>query len=142
MISIDSSVFFQVINFLLLTLILNVLLYKPALRVLDERSRRLSASGEECRRLEADLSGREAAYEARLLQAKLEATGVRDRLVREGTEEARKIIDQVNQEVPKITAEFEKGIGEELDRGRLVLRRESQRISREIAEKTLGRSLQ
>ncbi|MDZ4165807.1 MAG: hypothetical protein U1C55_11835 [Smithellaceae bacterium] len=142
MISIDISVFFQVINFLLLILILNFILYKPTLRVLDERGRRIAGAGEECRRLEADLSSRQAAYEARLMQAKIEATELRDGLVRKGTEEARVIMDQVTREVPKITAEFEKKITEELDRGRVTLRRESHRISQEIAEKTLGRSLE
>lgn len=142
MISIDYSIFFQVINFLLLILILNLILYKPTLRVLDERGRRIAGAGEECRRLEADLSSRQSAYEARLMQAKIEATELRDCLVRKGTEEARVIIDQVTREVPEITAEFEKKITEELDRGRIILQRESHRISHEIAEKTLGRSLQ
>ncbi len=142
MVSIDYSVFFQVANFLVLLIILNLLLYKPILKALNERSRKIGAADQECRQLEADLAKRTADYEARLHQARIDATEVRCNLVREGTEAAARAKEALNREVLDISAEFERNLLDELDRGRETMTRQAERISVEIAERLLGRSIQ
>lgn len=142
MVSIDYSVFFQVANFLVLLIILNFLLFKPILKTLNDRSRKIGAADQECRRLEADLADRFAVYEARLQQARSDAAQMRHRLVREANEAAAQAMDQVNREVLEISAGFERNLQDELDRGREILKRQSERISVEITERLLGRSIQ
>ena len=50
MVSLDYSLGIQIVNFLLLIFILNVLLYKPILGLIDKRKKQLEDSETEIRR--------------------------------------------------------------------------------------------
>ena len=57
MISLDSSILIQLVNFLLLIVILNILLYKPILSIIDKRKKLLEESDEEIKRLNQNVEG-------------------------------------------------------------------------------------
>ena len=59
----------------------------------------------------------------------------------EGTEKAKAVINAVRGEIPKIVESFNEKLGKEVEEARKILTGQSQKISREIAEKVLGRSV-
>ena len=141
MVSIDYSLGIQIINFVLLIFILNRLLYKPLLGMIDKRKRHLEASEAEIKRLRETVDQKMAAYEEKLRRAKVDAVEQKNEIIRQGAEEAKAIIDAVRAEIPGMMEQFTARMQEEIGGAKRILTNQSQKLSVEIAEKVLGRSL-
>jgi F-type H+-transporting ATPase subunit b len=141
-ISLDYTIFIQMANFLLLILILNILLYKPILGIVEQRKRRLEESAEEIKRLELTVQQKADEYEQSLRQAKLQALEEKNAITADGAEQAKNIIDSARAQIPQLLEEFNEKLAKEVGEARDILHGRSREISLEIAEKVLGRSLQ
>jgi F-type H+-transporting ATPase subunit b len=141
-ISIDYTLWIQMGNFLLLMLILNLLLYKPILGIIDKRKKQIQDTEEEIKRLNQSVEERMAAYEEKLRQAKIDAVEKKQEIIKEGAERAKSIIDAAKGEIPGMMEKFHGEMNREVDEARRTLTNQSKKISVEIAEKLLGRSLQ
>lgn len=142
MISIDYTLWVQMANFLILMFILNLLLYKPILGIIDKRKKQLQDTEEEIKRLNQSVEERMAAYEEKLRQAKMDAVVKKQEIIKEGAERAKSIIDAAKGEIPGMMEKFHGEMNREVDEARRTLTNQSKKISVEIAEKLLGRSLQ
>ena len=142
MVDINLTLFVQMANFLVLIVILNYLLYKPILSILDQRKKRLDESEGEIKRLNATVEQKAAEYEEKLRLAKQDALGKKGDILKEAADNAKAIIDERRSKIPAMLAEFQGKVGQEVDAARQILKGQSQKISAEIAEKVLGRSLQ
>lgn len=141
MVSLDYSLGIQIVNFLVLIFILNVLLYKPILGMIDRRKRQFEDSEAEVKRLQGTVEQKMAAYEEKLRQAKAAAVEQKNEIVRQATEEAKAIIQAVRNEIPGLMEQFQGRMGAEITEAKKVLENQSRKLSVEIAEKILGRSL-
>jgi F-type H+-transporting ATPase subunit b len=141
-IDINYSLFIQIANFLLLILILNYLLYRPILRIIEKRESYLRSSEDEIRNIQETVDRKAAEYEDSLRIAKKQALEQKNEITRVGAEDGKAIIDAVRNELPGIMEEFQKNINSEVDKARHILQTQSKAISLEIAEKVLGRSIQ
>jgi len=142
MVNIDSTLFIQLVLFLLLIWILNQVLYKPLLRIMDRRKEILDKAQEEVKNVQETIDRRVAEYEEKIRAAKMEAMGQKGDLAKEGAEAAKAITDKAKAEIAVMMGEFQAKLEKELAAAREVLRNQSVRISSEIAEKVLGRSIQ
>jgi len=140
-ISLDYTLGIQIINFLALIFILNVLLFKPLLGMIDKRKKQLADSRAEIQRFKEAADQKMAAYEEQLSKAKAAAAAHRNEIVKEGAEEAKTIISTARGEIPALMEQFQERMVGELAAARTLLAGESQRLSVEIAEKVLGRTL-
>jgi len=134
--------FLQLVLFLLLIWILNQVLYKPLLRIMDRRKEILDKAQEEVKTVQETIDRRVAEYEEKIRAAKMEAMGQKGDLAKEGAEAAKAITDKAKAEIAVMMGEFQAKLEKELAAAREVLRNQSVRISSEIAEKVLGRSIQ
>jgi F-type H+-transporting ATPase subunit b len=141
-VSLDYSLGIQIINFILLIFILNRLLYRPLLGMIDKRKQKFAESEAEIRRLQETVEQKMAAYEEKLRQAKMTAIEQKKEILHQGAEEAKEIIDAVRAEIPQLMEQFHARMELEIAAARRTLTNQSQRLSVEIAEKVLGRSLQ
>lgn len=142
MVDINLTLFVQMANFLVLIVILNYLLYKPILAILDKRKMRLDESEGEIKRLNETVEKKAAEYEEKLRLAKQDALDKKSEILKEAADSAKAIIDERRSKIPAMLAEFQGKVGQEVEAARRILTDQSQRISAEIAEKVLGRSLQ
>lgn len=142
MVDINLTLFVQMANFLVLIVILNYLLYKPILGILDKRKMRLDESEGEIKRLNETVEKKAAEYEEKLRLAKQDALDKKSEILKEAADSAKAIIDERRNKIPAMLAEFQGKVGQEVEAARRILTDQSQRISAEIAEKVLGRSLQ
>ena len=142
MVNIDYTVFIQMVNFVALIFILNALLYKPIMGVIEKRKEQMDKSDEEVRHLQQDVEKKLAEYEEQVRLAKIEAMEQRNAIVKEGADLAKSMIDAVRGEIPALMEQFNARMGREFEAARSVLRSQSQKISLEITEKVLGRSIQ
>jgi F-type H+-transporting ATPase subunit b len=140
-VSLDYSLGIQIVNFLLLIFILNVLLYKPILGMIDKRKKQFEDSDAEIRRLQKTVEQKMAAYEEKLRQAKAAAVEQKNEIIRQGAEEAKTVIDAVRAEIPGMMEQFHTRMDGEIGAAKKILTDHSQQLSVEIAEKVLGRSL-
>jgi len=141
-VDINLTLFVQMANFLVLIVILNYLLYKPILALLDRRKMRLDESEGEIKRLNETVEKKAAEYEEKLRLAKQDALEKKSEILKEAADSAKAIIDERRGKIPAMLAEFQEKVGQEVGAARRILTDQSQKISAEIAEKVLGRSLQ
>jgi len=140
-INIDITIWIQMANFLALMFILNLLLYKPILGIIDGRKKQIQDAEEEIKRLNREVEERMAAYEEKLRLAKMEALEKKLEIIKEGTEQGKGFIEAAKGEIPGMMEKFREEIGKEISEARRILTDQSRGISIEITEKLLGRSL-
>lgn len=142
MIDLNHTILYQMANFIVLIFILNALLYKPVLGIIEKRKKMLDESREEVTGLQKTAEQKMAEYEEKVRQAKMEAMGKKGDFLKEGTDKAKEIIDAVRGTIPQMMEQFNERMNKEITDARAVLQNQSQQLSVEIAEKVLGRRLQ
>ena len=93
MISINATLIVQVVNLLILIWILNKILFKPILRIMEEREQKITESNAEMERLRVDAAEKAQAIEAQMKQARREASAKKDEVCSRASVEAQRIID-------------------------------------------------
>ncbi|MDO8724130.1 MAG: ATP synthase F0 subunit B [Syntrophales bacterium] len=142
MIQLDSSLLLQIINFVLLIFILNSLLYKPMLAIIDKRKKHLLDSEEEVSRLNRTVEEKMAAYEDKVRSVRSESLAKNKELIKEGSDRAKAILDETSGEISMMAEEFHGKMQREIQNGGEFLTNRSRALSMEIAEKALGRRIQ
>jgi len=142
MIELDYTLWIQMANFLVLMFLLHLLAYKPVLSLLDKREQHLKDLDGEVKSLEAEVDRKVEKYEEQLRDARQEAISQRSEIQQEGAGEGKAIIDKARGEVQRIVEDFKKKANEEMTDARNVLRSHAEKISVDISEKVLGRSIQ
>jgi len=137
----DYTIFVQMVIFLALIFILNFLLYKPILTIIDRRKKQLEELENEIKLFNDSVDKRAAEYDEKLKLAKTNASEIKKEIVKEGADKAKSIVDEVRNEIPLMAQEFQKKMDKEIMAARQILEGQSKRLSLEIAEKVLGRSV-
>jgi F-type H+-transporting ATPase subunit b len=140
-VSLDYSLGIQIVNFILLIFILNRLLYRPLLGMMDKRKQQLAESEAGIKSLQETVEQKMTAYDEKLRQAKAAAIEQKNEIISQGAEEARAITGAIRDEIPGMMEKFHARMEGEMDAARRILTVQSQKLSIEIAEKVLGRSL-
>ena len=142
MVELNYTVWIQMANFLVLIVILNFLLYKPVLKIIEKRNQKIEDSKERVRSLDETIERKMAQYEEQIRQARTAAATQRDAIRDEGTERGKEIIDAVREDISNHLEKFKVQLHKETDDARTSLREQTRMIAREISEKVLGRGVQ
>ncbi|PKN69439.1 MAG: hypothetical protein CVU54_10460 [Deltaproteobacteria bacterium HGW-Deltaproteobacteria-12] len=138
----DLTIFIQMIIFLALIYILNLLLYKPILSIIERRKKHLAELENEIKLFNESVEKRAAEYEEKLKQAKTNASELKKEIIQEGADQAKNIIDAVRNEIPVLMQEFQQKMDQEIQAARQTLDSQSRKLSLEIAQKVMGRAVQ
>ena len=138
----DYTLLVQGVLFLALVFLLNIILYKPILSIIDRRKKQLEESENEIKLFDESAEKKVAEYEEKLKLAKLKASEAKKEVIQEGANQAKNIIDAVRNEIPVIAREFQQKMDKEVEKGRAILDGHSLQLSVEIAQKILGRAVQ
>jgi F-type H+-transporting ATPase subunit b len=141
MINIDIVLLFQVVNFLVLLFLLNILLYKPIRKVLTDRQDEIRASKEKTASVDQEVQEKMARYQEKLREVKAEAAEERNRMLREARDQEAGIIDTARRDADSELSRIQTAIRAESAEAEVYLRAQAQTLSRAICEKVLGRSL-
>jgi F-type H+-transporting ATPase subunit b len=137
----DITLLYQMAIFLALVFVLNILLYKPILKIIDRRKKQLDELENEIKLFNDSVDKKASEYEEKLKQAKANASELKKEIILEGNEQAKKIVDAVRGEIPALTQQFQQKIDKEITAARKILDEQSKKISVDIAQKVLGRSV-
>jgi F-type H+-transporting ATPase subunit b len=138
----DYTLFIQMVIFLALIFILNILLYKPILSIIERRKKHVDELENEIKLFNESVDKKAAEYEEKLKLAKTNASDLKKEIIKEGTDQAKVIVDAVRNEIPLMMQEFQQKLDQEVQTARQTLDSQSRRLSLEIAQKVMGRSVQ
>ncbi|MFP4474433.1 MAG: ATP synthase F0 subunit B [Desulfatibacillaceae bacterium] len=141
MVSVDQSVFIQIVNFIFIIWALNVLLYRPIRGMLKKRAETVEGLNQEIGGYKAEAQSKEEALEAGMARAKAEGMKKKDALTEEAEQEQKQIIGEINEKAQKELEELRKGIAGNMAKAREELSKEVDDYARMIGEKILGRAV-
>lgn len=141
MIELNLAFFVQVLNFGILVLILNLFLYKPIRKVLAERRQVIDSAREKAAAVDLEVQDKMARYEARLHDAKSEASARRAEAIKQAQAEESALLEKARKEAADSLGGIRAKVAKEAAEARTLLAGQAEVISADICEKILGRSL-
>ena len=139
-IDINISVLYQMANFLVLLVLLNLVLYRPLRAIIRQRQERmegLSAEAESCR-VKQEETGRELAEGRR--QAQTEGGAFRNELRSQGLEQEKDLLAKIQSELEGESTKMMEQIKDQVAKARQELLGQVDSFSLVAAQKILGRS--
>ena len=141
MINLDITFIFQIINFLVLMLVLNVLLYKPVRKFLAGRAAEIAGGHEKAAALDLGVQEKMAQYEERLRDAKAKASEERGILKKAALAEESVLLEDARKDATDSVNALKGKVAKEAAEAREYLKEQTRSLSLEICEKVLGRRL-
>ncbi len=141
-IDIDASLIFQIVNFLVLMAVLNVVLYKPIRGILKERAAKIAQLNQEIATGTEGAAAKLAALEAQRVASRKEGAGVKEDLKAAGHAKEREIVQAATAEMEATVGKVRAEVAAEIAKARDDLKGQVQAFGVELAQKILGRSIQ
>jgi F-type H+-transporting ATPase subunit b len=137
----DKTVLYQMILFLGLMLVLKPLVFDPVLKIFALREERTEGARAEARRLQEKAGELLREYESEIARVHQVAAEERQKLRNETAKLEAEILEQARVVTTRSIEEGRRKIADEVNRIRFDLGRESERMSRDIAARVLGREV-
>jgi F-type H+-transporting ATPase subunit b len=141
MIDIDWTLYANIINFLLLVFLLNVVLFRPIRKALRDRQAKLLAQEAEINLLADQGRSLEDEIKEELAAARRAGAGARETLKQEGAQAEATLLEEVKRQVEAEWVKVEKKIKADMTKARKSLQTQAQSFAQLLATKILGREL-
>ena len=137
----DGSLLIQVVNFIFLIFILNIILYKPIRSVLIQRKEKIAGLEEGIEAFERDAIEKEDAFALGIKDARANGLKEKEVLLTAAAEEEKKIIEKINKKAQADLAEVREKIVKDAEVAKTSLLKEIDGFANAIGEKILGRAV-
>jgi F-type H+-transporting ATPase subunit b len=141
MVNVDISAAIQIVNFLFLIWILNIVLYRPIRGVLQQRKERVGGLEERIETCGSDAQEKDDAYASGLRNARSKGLGEKKVRVDEASEEERRILAEINEKAQADLTAVRETIKKDAQAARDALMQEVDSFATEIGQKILGRAI-
>jgi len=141
MIDIDWTLFAQLVNFLVLVFLLNMVLFRPIRNSMKERQAGMAAQEAEVGSLMDQGQGIGAEIQEKLAQARRDALSQKEGLRQEGAQAETSLLEAVKKEVDAEWVKVEGKIKADMAKARKALKTQAQSFAQMLASKILGREL-
>ena len=141
MVSVDSSLLIQIVNFLFLIWALNVILYKPIRNILQKRKAFVSDLEDGIKTADGDAQEKEQAFSEGIRAARTDGVEQKKAMLEEAAQEEMAIVEKINSKAQADLAEVKAKIAEEADSVRESLQAELDTFAGAIGQKILGRAI-
>jgi F-type H+-transporting ATPase subunit b len=142
MINLDITLVIQMINFLLLLFVLNLILFRPIRKIIKERNQIVETFNSDIASLTGEAQASMEEFEEKLLEARKEGVGRVQSMKDEGEQAEVELIATTTQEVQAKIEEARKKVASDIQDARTELQKQVQTFSVAVTEKILGRSIQ
>ncbi len=139
-IELDITFFIQIGLFLLLVYILNVLIYKPVLRVMEERGKKISGMEEDAVLADKEVEEKLASYRLELDKAKQAGNADRTILKKEGLDKEAELLGAAHADAQKTLSAAKDKIAKEVESALATLKGMTEEMGKDIADKVVGRA--
>jgi F-type H+-transporting ATPase subunit b len=141
LIELNFTFFIQIINFLLLIVILNKVLYKPILKILEEREERIGGGQQAAKKLIEDSQSYVNDYNQKLHSAKIDALNAKNAARGIASEQANGYINEARAKAEEIIDQMQQEMTKEIDKAKKELEPELGVMAATIAQQILGRKV-
>lgn len=141
MISLNLGLVVQIVNVLVLMLLLHYILFRPLRKLMGDRDQEIADAKGRAIAIDREVSEKVAAYETRLRELKVQASGEKAEIVKKAHQEEGAILEKARAEAAAAISTIKNKVAKEASDAKLRLREDAQALSRDISEKILGRSL-
>jgi F-type H+-transporting ATPase subunit b len=141
MVSVDLSVFVQIVNFILLIWLMNIVLYKPIRGVLARRKQKVEGLELGIRSSTENAREKEEAFNTGIREARVKGVSLKDSLVEDASSEEKRIISELQEKAKNDLAEVREKISRDVAAARKELQKEIDVFAVTIGEKILGRAV-
>ena len=141
MISVDWTLGLQFLNFIILLIILNKILYRPLKKIMAERHETLTGLHAGAKALEADIDEKMQRYQQQLSDAKAQANEERNKLKKAASEEEAKLLAEAHGKAISRLEAIKSQVATEAGEAGKTLKTEAKSLAEQISTKILGREL-
>jgi F-type H+-transporting ATPase subunit b len=140
-IQINITLIIQIVNFLVLLLVLNALLYKPVTAKIREREARIRNDREKAAELDGQVQEQEKRHQQELATVRQTGAQEKSALMAESKKKETEILDKARAEASRIVEDMKASIRVEAEEVRKALKAEMTPLAQSISEKILGRAV-
>jgi F-type H+-transporting ATPase subunit b len=137
----NETLFFQMGIFLFTFISLNLLVFKPILRIIERRKALTAGAEKEALVLDEKTQGLIETHRKKMQEARTQGLALKEKFKKEGETEAASLAAKVQGEVEASVENARSEISRESKEAQLVLRKLSRDLSKDMAEKLLGRKV-
>ena len=137
----DWTLLLQIVNFIILIFLMNIVLYKPIRGILIERKKKIQGFEEAIETSQRDAAESEQTFQAKISEAKMKGVQDKEALKEAGQEEENQLINEINEKAQADLEAARAQIAKDAESARDVLKADVQAFSASIAEKILGRAV-
>ena len=141
MISLDISILYQAILFVILWLVLDKLLFRPYLKLLEEREHKTTGAQHDSADLEHEGAQLRAQYQEKIAQAQSAGYAAKDAILQAAREEREKLLGEARQEAGSYLDRIRQEIASAVERERPLARAEATAVAADMVSKVLGRKV-
>ena len=141
MVSVDVSLFVQIVNFLVLIWALNLVLYKPIRNYLIQRKQKVLARHQGAAASLEEAEVREAAFEQGIKAARAKGVKEKESFLQEAGEEEKRIVGEINAKAQAELSAVREKISKDAEAVRAALQGEIEEYAKAIGQKILGRAI-
>ena len=139
LITINETLYFQLLSFLLFLFILNRIMIRPLRRVMGEREALLDRISQDITDTEQSFHDVEHQIELQENEARREAFKIRDQIEASGQHTADDLIAKTREEINALKVKAHKEAGDHLEAARQEIQKEAAMISEQMIVSLLGR---
>jgi len=140
MVSIDGSLFIQIVNFIFLIFVLNIILYKPIRKVLIQRKEKITGLEQRIDMVGKDIKEKDGAFSMGIKEAKAKGLTEKGVLLQQAADEESEVIEKINKKAQADLAEIRTKIAKDVESVSESLRQELDSFANAIGQKILGRA--
>jgi F-type H+-transporting ATPase subunit b len=107
-----STLLLQILNFVVMVFVLWRFFFKPVIRILDERSKKVTSALDEADRKQSEAEGMRAEYEKKLSEAQEQMTAMKQRVQEDLALAKRQLLDETRQEITAMRGKAQNDIEE------------------------------
>jgi F-type H+-transporting ATPase subunit b len=131
----------QIINFLVILWILNLILYRPIRNILRQRKEKVDGLETSIETYNEDAQEKDTAFAAGIKEARARGLNEKEALLQAAAEEEKEIIAKVNEKAQAELADIREKISREAETAKDALQTKVDEFSSDICQKILGRAL-
>lgn len=141
LLSVNKTVFIQIVLFLIAIYILNTLVFKPFMKLMDRRDKLTRGAIEEAKELEVKVRQIIEEYDIKLAEAREQAIEERNKIVHEGQTVADGILSKAREETTELLKEAKTKLEADTEEIKVKVKSDVDAIAKDIASKVLGREV-
>jgi F-type H+-transporting ATPase subunit b len=141
MVEVNFSIVYQLINFLILIWILNLILYKPIRKILNQRKEKVSGLEQNIAALDQEAKQQDNAYDQGIRAARSKAKKEKEVMMEAAGAEEKAILAKINAKAQADLAEVKNKIAKDVEQVGSALQNQVNDFAADITQKILGRAV-